>query len=98
MHSLSDRAQDAFQILQHIMVGEAKDDVATRLKPFISARIPQLTRLEIMRCTVDFDNQSRGMTGKISNIGSHRNLSTEAKTACPMRLEIAPQQRLRARH
>jgi hypothetical protein len=95
---LPDCAKNTFEILQHIIVGEVKDPVSARSEPLVAAMIMVLSRLEVVTWPIDFDHKPVCVTDEIRDIGAHRHLSAESQSVKAMRLEIAPQQRLRSRH
>ena len=62
-------------------------DCTLRIAFFVLAQ----ARREIMRFTVDFDDEPRRMTNKVRDKGSHRHLPTKSQFIYMMGLEIAPQ-------
>src|SRR4051812_35181872 len=51
-----------------------------------------------MALAVEFDNDTGGMANEVDDISAHRGLPSEKQVVEMMCLDIAPQQRLRARH
>src|SRR5882672_3074743 len=57
-----------------------------------------LPRLKVMTFSVELDDEPRRVADEISDVDVHRYLPTKTKTIDVMRLEVAPQQSLGARH
>jgi hypothetical protein len=94
----ANRFDHAHQIRKHLVVGETKHGITLRSEPSIAPSIGTLNRFEIMRLAIQFYDQSRGVAGEVGDIAAHRHLPPKAQTIEVMRLEIAPQQSLGARH
>ena len=70
-----DRLTDAFQVLNHIIIGNPKDVIAELSESAFSLSIGQSTIT--MALTIQFDNQPVFMAEKVGDLFVDRNLSTK---------------------
>lgn len=98
LRCLNDGEHHAFQIVHHIVIGNAEDAVPAGYKPTIAAIIMTNSLLEIMAFAVDLDDELAGVRDEVGYVISNRTLPAKSKGSQPMSLEVAPQQGFGARH
>jgi hypothetical protein len=82
--------QNASQIAQHFVVGNADDPKSLTRKPAISRDVAALPCPVKMLSSVDFNDQPALITDKVENIAAHRNLSPKAQTIEPVSTQRIP--------
>src|SRR6476660_1936982 len=97
-YGFSNDDQYAFEIGKHLLIGESQHEISARREPSIAHRIIPLLRIEVVRFSIKLYDDVRAVTDEVEHVSSHRRLSAERNSIEMMRLEIAPEQNLRARH
>jgi hypothetical protein len=87
--------EHAVKIFGNIVVPKSNDTIAFRFQPARSLVVLDLVRCQAMLRTIKLDQQSRCHAGKIGNVWSDRNLTTEVRAACLKRTKVPPQHHLR---
>jgi hypothetical protein len=80
LRCLTNRHDNAFQFLHHIVIGETQHAVPTRREPSIAAIIAANALLEIMTFTIDLDDKLAGVSDEVRDVIAHRALSTKSET------------------
>ena len=65
----------AIDVSEHVVIPEAENAIALRFEKFSSLRVP--ARLLGMVPAVNFDDELRGMIGKIYDVGTQPDLPSE---------------------
>jgi hypothetical protein len=91
-------SQHAFESRKNVAIGEAQHLVTPRRQPAIANVISPQTRLEVVRAAIELDYELRGMTHEVDDICAHWRLAAKLQSVDVAGLDIAPQQRLGARH
>jgi hypothetical protein len=73
-----------------LLVREAQDVEAFRFKECIAFLIGLLTFVEVMRSTVEFDDELDRQTSEVSDVIPERDLAPETKAVYPIGLQLAP--------
>jgi hypothetical protein len=56
---VADYCNDAFQASQDLLIRESKHRISLRCEPCVAAGIFPLARIEVVRLSVELDNQTR---------------------------------------
>jgi hypothetical protein len=96
--SLTNGENDAFQILDHIVVGETEHAISARSKPSIAAIVVANALFEIVTLTVDPNDKFTGMRHEVGDIIAHWALSAKSQSGETICLQVTPQQGLGASH
>jgi hypothetical protein len=102
IESRGSRRSDGFnhpvQVFQDVVIPESEHGITLGFEPSVPSLVTSYARLEIVSFAVEFDDQTRRVTDKISDVPPHRHLPAKSQSVHMVRLEITPQQRLGPRH
>jgi hypothetical protein len=76
-HRCRERLHRTFYIPQHVVVPEAQHAIAARLKIGGSRRVARQTRSFVVLTAVEFDDETRCVTGEIREVRADRCLTAE---------------------
>jgi hypothetical protein len=88
----------AFESRKNFGICETQHFVTAGRQPAIANLVPPQTRLEVVRVAINLDHELRGMTHEIDDICAHWRLTAKLQSVDVAGLDVAPQQRLGARH
>src|SRR5262249_20360159 len=94
----SNKFPRTLEIPEHLRIRNTQHKVAARREPRVASQVVFLSCREVVSFAVNLNHQMRSMADEIGNVGTHRHLATKSEAVEVMRLEIAPEQPLGARH
>ena len=97
-HSVLNDRHDALDVLEHIVVPEAKHAIAARIQKYGPSAIGDHSDTSGVSTAVNLDNQPARMTAKINKIATDRGLSSKMRAFDSRFPQMPPEFSLGVRH
>ena len=91
VYDSKDGIQNCIQLLHDFMIPEAKDFVSRRLQETRSLVIIPARIVFGVLCTIQFDDQTKRMTGKVNEVMSNRHLSAKMRSVKRDTFRVIPE-------
>ena len=91
VYDSKDGIQNCIQLLHDFMIPEAKDFVSRRLQETRSLVIIPARIVFGVLCAIQFDDQTKRMTGKVSELRSNRHLPAKMRSVKRDTFQVIPE-------